>query len=107
MTTGGVACQIPGLPPATVLRWPTRSGGAGGNEETPAMLKLIGFLIAALPVILFLNALFMRSKRWGEVMANFKKQLDFAVWAIITMICIGAAFSIGRLIWQLATAAPR
>ena len=69
------------------------------------MLKLIGFLIAALPAILFVNAIFMKTKRGAEVMANFKKQLDFAVWAILAMICLGAVISFGRLIWQFATAA--
>lgn len=71
------------------------------------MLKLIGIIVAAMPVILFVNAIFMRSKRGAEVMSNFKKQLDFAVWAILVMIGAGAVFAIGRLIWQFATAVPR
>jgi len=71
------------------------------------MLKLIGFIIAALPVILFVKAIFTRSKRGAEVMSNFKKQLDLAVWAILVLIGVAAAFSIGRLIWQFASAAPR
>jgi len=70
------------------------------------MLKLIGIIILALPAVLFVNSLFSRrSRRYAEVMSNFRKQLDFAVWALLVMIACGGVFAIGRLIWQLATAA--
>jgi hypothetical protein len=71
------------------------------------MLKLIGIVVAAMPLILFMRALFAGSKRRSQAMSNFKRQIDYAVWAILVMIGLGLAFSIGRLLYDLGTAAPR
>ncbi len=65
------------------------------------MLKLIGIIVAAMPVILFLRAMFMGSKRRSQAVSNFKKQVDYAVWAILFMIGCGVAFSIGKLIYDM------
>ena len=54
------------------------------------MLKLIGIIVAAMPVILFVRAIFMGSKRRSQAVSNFRKQVDFAVWAILIMIGAGA-----------------
>jgi cytochrome c biogenesis protein CcdA len=65
------------------------------------MFKLIGIIVAAMPVLLLLKAIFsVLVKRQPKAFAEFKKQLDYLVWAIL--FCIGAAivFSIGRLIYQ-------
>jgi hypothetical protein len=72
------------------------------------MLKLVGIIVAAMPVILFLRAMFMGSKRRSQAVSNFKKQVDYAVWAILFMIGCGVAFSIGKLIYDmhLFTARP-
>jgi hypothetical protein len=70
------------------------------------MLKLIGLFIAAMPVILFLRAIFMGSKRRSEAMSNFRKQVDYAVWVILFVIGCGVAFSISKLIYDIATTAP-
>ena len=71
------------------------------------MLKLIGIIVAAMPVILFLRAMFMGSKRRSQAVSNFKKQVDYAVWAILFMIGIGVVFSIGKLIYDMGMVAPR
>ncbi len=70
------------------------------------MLKLIGIIVAAMPVILFARAIFMGSKRRSQAMSNFKKQVDYVVWAILFMIGLGLAFSIGKLIYDLGTTVP-
>ncbi len=70
------------------------------------MFKLIGIIVAAMPVILFLRAMFMRSKRHSEAISNFKKQVDYAVWAILFMIGISVVFSVGRLIYDMSVIAP-
>lgn len=70
------------------------------------MLKLIGIVVAALPVILFVNAILPGSKRRAEALSAFRKQLDFAVWVILIMIGCGAVFAVGQLVWEFATA-PR
>ena len=70
------------------------------------MLKLIGIIMAAMPVILFLRAMFMGSKKRSQAISNFKKQVDYVVWAILFMIGCGVAFSIGKLIYDLRVMAP-
>lgn len=70
------------------------------------MLKLIGIIVAAMPVILFLRAMFMGSKKRSQAVSNFKKQLDYAVWAILFMIGCGVAFSLGKLIYDMRMMAP-
>jgi uncharacterized membrane protein YidH (DUF202 family) len=71
------------------------------------MLKLVGIIVAAMPVILFVRAIFMGSKRRSQAVSNFKKQVDYTVWAILVMIGIGLVISIGKLIYDLGMAAPR
>jgi uncharacterized membrane protein SirB2 len=71
------------------------------------MLKLIAIIVAAMPVILFVRAFFMGSKKRSQAMSNFKRQIDYAVWAILVMIGVGLVFSIGRLIYEFGTAVPR
>jgi uncharacterized membrane protein SirB2 len=70
------------------------------------MLKLIGIIIAAMPVVLFLRAMFMGSKKRSQAVANFKKQVDYVVWAILFMIGCGVVFSIGKLIYDMRVTAP-
>ena len=70
------------------------------------MLKLIGIIVAAVPVILFARAIFMGSKKRSQAVSNFKKQVDYVVWAILFMIGCGLVFSIGKLIYDLGTVAP-
>jgi hypothetical protein len=71
------------------------------------MLKLIGIIVAAMPLILFMRAFFMGSKRRSQAMNNFKRHIDYAVWAILVMIGLGLVFSIGKLVYEFGTAAPR
>jgi hypothetical protein len=64
------------------------------------MFKLIGIIVAALPVILFLKSMFGGTIKRSQAFANFKKHLDFAVWAIL--FCIGCAvvYAVGKLIYD-------
>ena len=71
------------------------------------MLKLIGIIVAAMPVILFVRAMFMGSKRRAEAVSNFRKQVDYAVWVILFMIALVLVFYLGKLILDLSTMAPR
>ena len=47
------------------------------------MLKFIGIVLALMPIVLFLRAIFMRSKKTSQAVSEFKKQLDYAVWLIL------------------------
>ena len=71
------------------------------------MLKLIGLIVAAMPVILFARAMFMGSQRRSQAVSNFRKQVDYAMWAILFMIGLGLVFfSLGKLIYDLGAIAP-
>jgi hypothetical protein len=70
------------------------------------MLKLIGIIVAAMPVIMFAHAIFKGSKRRSQAFSNFKRQVDYVVWAILFMIGLGLVFSVGKLIYDLGTIAP-
>jgi hypothetical protein len=70
------------------------------------MLKLIGIIVAAMPVILFARAIFMGSKQRAHAVSNFRKQVDYAVWAILFMIGLVLVFSVGKLIYDLGMVAP-
>jgi hypothetical protein len=71
------------------------------------MLKLIGIVVAAMPVILFVRAMFMGSKRRARAVSDFRRQVDYAVWMILLLIGLVLVFSIGKLIFDLGTMAPR
>ena len=63
------------------------------------MYKLIAILIAAMPVILFLRTVFFRkSKVLQEASSAFRKQVDYLVWMILSLVAIALLYSIGTLI---------
>ena len=65
------------------------------------MYKMIGIILAALPVVLFLRAIFMRqSKKRPQAVSDFKKQMDYLVWAILFFIGCGVVYAIGKLLYQ-------
>jgi surface polysaccharide O-acyltransferase-like enzyme len=71
------------------------------------MLKLIGIIIVAMPVILFVRALFMGSKRREQAVSNFRRQVDYMVWIVLLLIGLVLVFSVVKLILDLGTTAPR
>jgi len=71
------------------------------------MFKLIGIIIAVMPVILFVRAMFMGSRRRAQAVSNFRRQVDYLVWVILLLIGLVLVFSIGKLILDLGTMAPR
>jgi hypothetical protein len=70
------------------------------------MFKLIGLIVAAMPVFLFLRSILKGRLKRSEAISNFKKQVDFAVWAIIILVSCGFVFSLGKLIYDLRFAGP-
>lgn len=70
------------------------------------MFKLIGLLVAAMPVILFVRAMFMGSKKRSQAVSNFKKQVDYVVWVILFFIGCGVVFSVGKLIYESRLVGP-
>jgi uncharacterized membrane protein YadS len=62
--------------------------------------KLIGIMLAVMPIVLFLRVIFMRSKKGSRAVSEFKKQLDLAVWLILFFIGCAIVYSVGKLIYQ-------
>jgi hypothetical protein len=67
------------------------------------MYKLIGIILAAMPVILFLRTIFMGQLKRSKAVSNFKKQIDYLVWMILILIGCGVVYSIGKLMLPEAT----
>ena len=64
------------------------------------LLKLIAFAAAAIPLVLFLRAMFLRRpSRIGESLREAKKQIDFAVWIFLGLVGCVVAFAAGKLVW--------
>ncbi len=65
------------------------------------MYKLIGLIVAAIPAVLFLRALFAgRSKKKSQAMSNFRKQVDYLVWVMLFLIGCEVAYTVGSLIFN-------
>jgi hypothetical protein len=63
------------------------------------MYKLIGLILAAIPVILFLRSIFTSlPKKRSQAMSNFKKQLDYLVWGVLFLIGCEVVYLIATLI---------
>jgi hypothetical protein len=67
------------------------------------MYKFIAIILAVMPVVLFLRAIFMRSKKRSQAVSEFKKQLDYAIWVILFLIGCAVVYSIGKLIYPVWT----
>ena len=68
------------------------------------MYKLIGIILAAAPIVLFLRAILKgQLKKRSQGLSDFKKQMDYLVWAILFFIACGLAYSIGKLFYQFLT----
>jgi hypothetical protein len=82
-----------------------RGGCSGGRIRViyPVMFKFIGIILAIMPIVLFLRAVFMRSKKGSRAVSEFKKQLDLAVWLILFFIGCAVVYAVGKLIYQFWT----
>jgi hypothetical protein len=67
------------------------------------MFKLITFIMAALPVVLFLKAIFFgQSKKRGQAVSEFRKQVDRVVWFILFCIGCTVVYGIAKLIFEFS-----
>jgi len=93
------------LPAALRRQFAAPQRRAAHDEEEIMLLKIIAFLSAAVPIVLFVRATFFRrptktSERWKE----FKKQADLAVWIFLGLVGFVVAVAIGKLVWAWWTA---
>jgi hypothetical protein len=64
------------------------------------MYKLLGIMLAAIPIVLFLRAIFTtQSKKRSQAVSDFKKQIDYLVWAILFLIGCEVVYLVGTLIF--------
>ena len=69
------------------------------------ILKLIALISAAIPLILFLRAVFgKRPSKLGAAMREAKKQIDLAIYIFIGIIGAIVVFAVGKLAWTWWTA---
>lgn len=62
------------------------------------MYKLIVIITAAILVVLFLRTIFTRqSKKRSQAMSDFKKQIDYVIWALLFLIGCGFVYSLAKL----------
>jgi hypothetical protein len=65
------------------------------------MYKLIAILVAAMPIILFLRTVFFKqSKVMKEASSAFRKQVDYLVWMILSLVALALVYSIGTLVYS-------
>ena len=71
------------------------------HGEEKWMYKLITILVALIPIILFLRAVFVsKSKVLKDASATFRRQVDYLVWTILFLVGCALAYSIGSLIYS-------
>ncbi len=63
------------------------------------MYKLIGIIVAALPIFFFLKAVFGGRLKRSKAVADFKKQMDYAVWVILVFIGCAVVYTFAKLIY--------
>ena len=64
------------------------------------LLKLIALISAAIPLILFLRAVFgKRPSKLGTAWREAKKQIDLAIYIFLGLIGCIVAYALGKFIW--------
>lgn len=65
------------------------------------LLKLIALISAAIPLILFLRAIFGgRQTKLGNAFREAKKQIDIAIYIFISIVGVIVAVALGKLAWS-------
>ena len=64
------------------------------------ILKIIAFVVAAIPIFLFVRSVFFRrTTRINDGLKEFKKQANLAVTILLVVIAVIVAGALGRLAW--------
>lgn len=64
------------------------------------LLKLIAFVAAAIPLILFLRRIFFRREtKLGAALREFRKQIDLAIYIFLGLVGCVVAFALGKIVW--------
>jgi hypothetical protein len=66
------------------------------------MYKLIVLLVAAIPVVMFLRKVFFRRSKVVEgAMADFRRHVDYMVWAILIVIGCALVYAVGKVLYTM------
>ena len=69
------------------------------SQDYGVMYKLIAIIAAAIPVVLFLRGIFTtQSMARSKAVSNFKRQVDYLVWAVLILIGCEIVYLIGTLV---------
>jgi phosphate/sulfate permease len=64
------------------------------------ILKIVAFVVAAVPIFLFVRSVFFRrTTRVNEGLKKLKKQANLAVSIFLIIIACAVAFAAGKLVW--------
>jgi hypothetical protein len=65
------------------------------------LFKIIAFAAAAIPVILFVRSMFFRGRpnRFSAGLAEFKRNVDIAVWILLGLIGCIVVIALAHLAW--------
>jgi hypothetical protein len=64
------------------------------------VFKIIAFIAAAIPLVLFVRAMFFRRPtRIGEGLKEFKKQINLGITIFLVLIGCIVLYAAGRLVW--------
>ena len=67
-----------------------------------SVYKLIGIILAAVPVVLFLKAIMGQSRKRSQAVSDFKKHMDYVFWVIMLLVGCGVIYSLGKLLYEFA-----
>ena len=65
-----------------------------------SVYKLIGIILAAVPIVLFLKAIMGQSRKGSQAVSDFKKHMDYVFWVIILLVGCGLIYSLGKLLYE-------
>jgi hypothetical protein len=69
------------------------------------LLKIIAFISAAIPLILFVRQMFgNRPTKFGAALREFKKQIDMAIYIFLGIVGCVVVFALGKIAWTWWTA---
>jgi hypothetical protein len=65
------------------------------------MFKLIAILVALIPIFMFLRTVFGRSPVIKQAAADFRRQIDYLIWAILFLVACGVLYSLVHLFFPV------
>jgi hypothetical protein len=69
------------------------------------MLRVLAFLAAAVPIVLFVRSVLLRRPtRFRKNFNEFKQQVDLAVSIFLAIVAVVVVFALGRVAWAWWTA---